>query len=127
MEVVLNPKLPEETHMVTAYTPRRARLFREMEQSARALIEAARQRGEVTTGSPPHKMRQWGRETAERNEWFEAVFDMSERELIEAANAAVRKYRAARVRPWQRRETFRAYVRLHTMLGVSKGLTTGWQ
>ena len=130
------PKLPKEDYHSTKYTPARARLFEEMEANADALIEAAMQRGEVKYGWPGFRTAvPFGREHPERNQWFEAVYDMSERELIEATNAALAQYRRAcknprRWLPWgedNRAEAFRTYVRLHCMIVRASGLSVIWR
>lgn len=126
MNEELAPLLPEEEYLGSTYTPARANLFKEMEQNARALIEAALQKEEIEWGYPPLNFSR--REVAERNEWFEACFDLTERELIDAHNACVRQL--TKLRGWRKRHTrnevYRDYVRLHSMLTVAKGLTTGW-
>jgi hypothetical protein len=122
----LKIKLPEEEYLGLIYTPNRARRYKEAEKEASGIIDGAVNRGIVDSGLPPLG---WLSATLERDAWFEAVFDMSELELIEAVNVAARRYKWARRRPWRRRvrrEAEADYIRHHCRLRVSHGLETSW-
>jgi uncharacterized protein with von Willebrand factor type A (vWA) domain len=127
--------LPEERRLALTYSRERAEQFRAADAEAHREIEAARLFGQVVGSGPPLAWR-YGQSQADRDRWFEACYGCSERELIEAANAAVERYvalarpRRKRLRAERRRareEALEAYIRAHVRLSVSHGLTTVWR
>lgn len=120
--------LPEELRVAVTHSRVSEALFAEMEAMARAEVEAARLMGAVESAFPSFGPQ------ADRDGWFEACFGCSERELIEANNAAAVRYvelagpwRKRRRRRVARQEALEAYVRARCRLRVAHGLTTVWR
>ena len=99
------------------YIPSRAKLFKEEEANARKLIESALVLGEIKSLYPYDD---------KDDEWWEKAYGISERELEELLDKAVKDYKKSRA-PWKnstRKESLKLYAKAISMLNVARGLET---